>query len=262
MRFSGFAVLAASMVGLFLSPAGGTEILWNNVVLVSDNFDTTAGGGNDTLGAQPLADVGAWISNDTTVNNVVTNASAPGAQQGDAYLRLAHDGTATGAAQLKANFAPITTAGDTFTWRSRVYFTGGGHDDDYQFSARTTGTGGFPDDYVFLTTIRGGVVNAYDGSGYVPTSTKILPDRWTTWEISYTRGANTFSWLVNGVGDTAAPAMPGAADRDIGFAMFWGNYTSSQDGGFPVYLDAVPEPASIVLLVLGGLGLLVTRRGT
>lgn len=261
MRSEGCAAITAAMVGIMLSPALGTQILKNSTVLVSDNFNTTAGGGNDTLGTNPVADVGAWISDpgDTTSGDKVTNAAVPGAQEGDAYLKLLHDGI--GGAQLKANFGPITTIGDTFTWRSRVYFTGGGHDDDYQLSVRTTGTGSFPADFVFLTTIRGGVVNAYNGSAYVPTSTTILTNQWSTWEISYTRGASTFSWLVNGVGDTAAPTLPGASGRDIGFTNLFGNNSSSLDGGFPVYLDAVPEPGSIVLLAMGGFGLLVRRRG-
>lgn len=230
---AGFAVLAAAMVGIVLSPVLGTEILRNSTVLVSDNFNTTAVGGNDTLGNQPHADVGAWISDDGTLNDYISNSGAQGVEEGDACLRLDHDGS--NGAQLKATFPLVTTVGDTVTWRSRVYFTSGGGDDDYQFSMRTTGSGSFPDDFVVLCTIRSGVVNAYNGSAYVPTGTTIVMDQWTTWEISYTRGASTFSWLVNGAGDSAAPTLPGASGRDIGFAMFFGNGSSH---GHPVYLDA------------------------
>ena len=81
-----------------------------------------------------------------------------------------------------------------------------------------------------------------------------VPNAWNTMEAVYVNGSTDISISINGAGPGVIP-INGAPGNLI--AMAFGD---EGPWGGPSYLDAIPEPATLSLLVLGGLGALIRRR--
>src|SRR5687768_9234508 len=128
MRGQTRGLLSLATAGVLLGvhgTAAGFEISKNGVVDFSDNFNT-APQGNDTLGARPVADVGAYTSitgPNIYVSNTFTSPSSQvvNPKEGNAFLTFAHQ-AGIGGQMSRTLDAPVAATGDVFRLRTWAYF--------------------------------------------------------------------------------------------------------------------------------------------
>ena len=77
------------------------------------------------------------------------------------------------------------------------------------------------------------------------------PGQWNSVVIEYVNGSTDLDLTINGVTNTFTNINAGI----LNYVAFGSPYTNCHG-----YLDAVPEPATLSLLGLGGLGVLLRRR--
>ena len=232
--------------------AAGFEISKNGVVDFSDNFNTSPQG-NDTLNSRPVADVGAYTS--ITGNNIFVGNSftTPAGQvvtpkEGNAYLNFAHQAGTGGQMSLNLD-NPVTAPGDVFrlqTWAYVPFEAVHAGTTPYQlvmFNNDGSGVSNYTINAVFVTPQNALNpddtrinIQPSDSAAIHPSNVWIEPDKWQLWDISYTVGASTFSWLVDGVGDTNLTLMSQRATGAIKEVRFFANGESADN---PVFFDAV-----------------------
>jgi hypothetical protein len=252
----GFGLFLVASVAL-AKPAQATQILLDGNVAISDNYNSEA------PGTSPVAQTGTWTNPGTPDQVFVTHAASPGPYEGVGYLSLGNNSSGNGAAQLGADIS--VTAGHTFTFDSEVYVPTleTTTSDDYQFSAR--GSPGNSGGITFLTTIENGTVYAYYNSGsgaaYHPTGTTITGNEWQDWKIVYTAGSPTFSWTIDGSGDTSIPVYNGGSSSStMGSFILFSNYGTQQSIFLDQSASSIPEPASLTALGIPAIGLVMRRR--
>jgi len=244
-----FSVVLA-MASLLLVPAAwATEMSVNGGTSLADDYE------NDAVGSVPVADVGAW---DPTTTSTVTDVIA---FQGSHSLAVAGSTIALHRLSPMASNPGDVVRLVTMAYVPSVFQTL--EDGSTQFAGFNTSgvVGGASNSPMHTGMHSDGTIWYYDGNGpsaaYQPTTTKITFDTWQKWEIEYVVGASTWSWLVDGVGDTGIGLNAFSTDLGIGALQIWSNQSAV---GTAICLDAVPEPASLLLLSLAGLACLRRRR--
>ncbi len=228
---------------LLVSAASAAEISVNGTIVLSDDYDAPPA---EVLpGAPPIADIGEWTE---AFKSTISDAVSPGSFQGYQYLHMEHDGTPyENCTMLHTLASPAAAPGDVVRVEMMAYIPSdyAGETAWFQFvgfdtSGVVVGVNNSP----LHTCLFDNMIRWYDGTGYNESTTFIAFDTWQMWEIEYTIGSATWSWLVDGVGDTNLGFNSNAADTGIGSLRFFCNQASA---GHPIYLDAVsgPEPGAI-----------------
>ena len=232
------------VVGLAISvTAVATEVTVNGSQIFFDTYET------DTLGGGPTpADVGVW---GWTGGTVVNYDSYEGANS----LEITND---TGAA---GPYAGVTSADDVVHFTTMIQlpsaFTNWW---DWQFQAKNATETVTIFNLAFASFLPGDVTDvagriiSHDGSDWIDSGLSLPLGEWARFDIEYVNGASTFTLQVNG---GTAETMDAQNAANLSYFSYFGN---AADTEYDTLWDAVPEPATIALLGLGGLALLRRKR--
>jgi hypothetical protein len=225
-------LLVVAMVGvgvLFASAVSAS-------VLFQDNFET------GTLGSQPVAAVGSWAFA-LPAQSTIVNANPPGAASGSQYLSVARGATWTEADPV---FARQSTNGDLV--RLDLDVLGIANTMMYGADYPNPGAGDDIDKFFLLFNADGSLT----GNPGVISGVTYTTGAWNHVRVDYTVGAANYNLTVGS--QTASVALGGTGAMNAflllnsGGAGYFDNVTVSLN-------PAVPEPASVVLLVSAMLGL-------
>lgn len=275
--FKSMFLAAAGATALGLAGAAQAVVISNGGTLFSDTFD------NDTLGALPTLSGGDIGSGYTQVSGTVANTDVvddgssntipsrtgrylnianDGAENGRIVLNVAAQNAGTVSASYSAYISGSSSGGSSlrmaFTtaagFKSSIhsaYLVNGTWFTDQAGGTLPLGTDGddlfvayFPGGSYQLATIGGNTWSLADGQ-----------DQWVDVTLSQSAGTGGNPFLtINGQALDAIP-LAGSADAITGL-----EFGSNGGGDAQAYVDAIPEPASIALLGLGGLLMLRRRK--
>ena len=240
-------IVGSTIVATLMLATGATQaVVIENVTQGTTIFDS-GGFEGETPGsapANPLA--GTYQNNPFGLVRDNTGTPSPGAFEGTQYNELAVPGSAL----AETFFGPVSP-GDTIriSWAQHINGTP-------EFRMRLTGgdVGNFEAAIFDFQPTTGGVRGWNVSSGY-PTYTGTLAtvqgDQWQTVVIEHEVGTNDAIVTLDGVSElfpNVVNNIPGAGTLE---RIRWDNIQSA-------YVDAIPEPASLALIGLGGL--LALRR--
>jgi hypothetical protein len=244
----------------FASGAYGVLIEKGGTVLFSDDFEGVAPGNAPDNGAAP----GTWgqevYGNDTWVK--VVNDAMPGAYQGSQYASLNRGKEPPGSeAFLHGQFDSQTTGLLKTSFMLYIPSAGQGFLPAAINLAGGTENDAFPMRVVWLAAwADGNNVREYrEATGWSNTGVTWAYDKWQKWEIELDMGASdldftdSYTVAVDGVKSVSIPV---SQERSVSYL----NMRCATGDGSSFYVDAVPEPATMALFVLGGLGVLRRRR--
>jgi hypothetical protein len=214
---------------------------------------------NGTVGSAPTSGSptpGTWSTNSGLVYDFST--TGVNAFEGVKFGGPLNDGNLT-----SATLASGTSAGDTIRLSFAFYFATGEGFDEHTGNVgqiRFRGSGGTDsptNDNIFIPEFR------HDGSivsnGVALTQTFNF-DAWNTFFFTYTLGSASATVSVNGGMETITNTAPGVgAIRNIHNQLTTLNFRGREFPG-AFYIDAIPEPASLALIGLGGLLMLRRNR--
>jgi hypothetical protein len=253
------AVALASTAEATWITAGGT------LEFQGDGFE------NDTVGTDPsVTSVGSWYLTQTGGNAEVYGpaSSGPGAYEGDNYLSLTKTSGNYRYFTACEKLAATAAVGTTIVTENSIYFpTGGGGSPTICFAQSTSVRNnrctwvGFsyglePDGYLGIQYYDYGAATwtriTTDGGAE---NIVVSENAWHTLVHDMTVGTS-FTMTIDGVVSDPIPIETNFQSRPVVGLHFLFN---SEDGQY--YVDAVPEPGSIVMLLSGAcLGLLIWRR--
>ena len=220
----------------------GTNVSHTNMVDTSGDYDPVA-----TTGTWSIyeADAGGYACQVTDSTAGSAPVADPGAYQGNNYLRFDENPDLS---VPEVQFAEQTTIGDTIHFESMMYLAYG-----VGAPAIIAKDGNAAVKFQVRVNLNGsGKIQAYNGSGFVDLSVNYTPMTWQKWEIDYDIGASTYALTIDGDTDSDAPVAEAGNLARLTLVQF--------DGPHPIYMDAVPEPGTLALVVFGGLSIMVFGR--
>ncbi len=204
-----------------------------------------------TTNYAPTAITGSWSITESDARQIqvtdfsgttTTSVDYPGAFQGDNCMWFNRTGG------FNAAFARPTslqnTNGDAihYEWMAYLRDFDSGRPGVFSLYHNINGSG---DRIVGLVAESDGSI---DGGG----SLAYTSDTWQRWAVDYVVGANTYDLTIDGIRQT------GLAVKDSAGAA--GTVRFGSSAGVEYFVDAVPEPSALVLIVMGLFGLAVCRR--
>lgn len=254
-------ILIVGVLGAASLVAPGTALasvidITAGVTLFSDNFESqpgdqiSHGGYPDTSGDyDPTATAWTGMYEDAGGYNIqvtdAAGANGPGAYQGVNYLRIGRSVEYSACPYAEAGF---TAPGTSHTLRieQMLYLTS---DDFGAMQLWITQANGNPD--VVLRT-NGGNVQAYctdlPGDHFATIAgLSYALNQWQKWQVDWTPGTGELAISIDG----AAPVASDIAQSRSPVARV----AFSKGISGPFYVDEVPEPAGMVMLAAGMLGL-------
>ena len=244
--------IMGAMGFLAVMTASAQAVTVRNTTLGTTLFNSS-GFENDTVGTAPSqSSPGNWTSGIPPYDEVMTGGS-PGAFEGDNYLSTLRTNSS---GNPQAVFANQTVLGDNIHVEYMLYMPVAGHDASVILNGGTQYWRGLSR---MATWDNAGNFAHYDGSGYNWTMDAYPLDQWFKAEIDYTIGSSTYQVTLDGTAMPPSTALDGIGTPGGGdFAATSVGHNGSDPDHF--YLDAVPEPTSLLLLACGGLGLIAQRR--
>jgi len=248
------AAMAVAAVVVLCLPAHAVKVtnVTTGTVLFDDDFET------DTLSVPPgPAGNPGWTygkkgslnpaSSNSTVEDATTLA-LPGPFQGSNYLHVQDS------SNLIANWPNQTTSGDHIhaEWMywiptgAEIYNTAAPF-----FFGVDGGAGGAGLRTVYFDNVA---CSAWCDAGH----TTMAYETWQKWEIDYNIGDPTFAMTVDGETTTGLLARIFGSPGEWGAVEFVKRSTQTDIDN---YIDAVPEPATCVAMLIGLLALACSYRG-
>ena len=253
--------LVVLTVVLAIAVSGANAVTITNTttstVLGSDDFESASVVDHLAYTANPTdADpdnpsAGTWSVTEGNTGLVqVTDYGTPGAFEGDNYLRI-HRTTESGAPDAELRVAEQATTNDAIHFEAMI-----NHPVNNISGALVLlyGNDSNSVEQILVTLYfkSDGKIHSYNGSSWDNTNISYTANAWEELEMDWLVGADTFSLTYDG---TTASNL---AVRNTNVGSFTSVFFTNGISTF--YLDAIPEPATISLLVLGGIGILVRRR--
>ena len=247
MKYARTMLVVLSMVAIAVSSASAVTITSGSTVIGFDDFESnttfSTAAAPDTSGDYDpdAATTGSWSTSEATADKVqVTNYGTPGAFEGSKYLRI----TATSTHAYLAFSADQTTGTLHFETMVNTGQTNLNSSTAVGFQNSSSAWG------PFVQFMSGGKIQYYASSAYHDSGLTYTADVWKKLEIDWTIGSSTFDLTYDGTTVTGLATRGTAASMDR--IRLSGNGLS--------HFDAVPEPATMSLLGIGGLLALVRRR--
>lgn len=241
---SNMLLLVLTGVLIVTGVAQAMLVTHNTAAVFEDDFEA------DTLNVAPNNPaIGSWATEAYGNSQiVVTDAAVPGSIEGDKYLKLYDDGTCN----THAKFTDQTITAGTLRIEYMSYIP---EDDSSAVFALTQDTSGIGLNGALFWVVAssGNTVGSYDGSTVNDTGVDWIIGAWQKWVFDVNLDTGKFTVSVGG--STSSELDLWRPDNIAKNFVFRGGKS-----GETFYVDAIPEPATISILALAGLGILRRKK--
>ena len=260
-----FAVVCVCVLALAGTVQANT-ITHNGVLLFSDNFESQFVGSNPST-FDISSGLGQWEVNGPDIALVVDDANPPnpGAFEGSKYLHMARGNgiyTGRGIGDNPVDTGLIHAEMMVYQEDPGVFFTHG---------ASAGGEGQNSTTALALDALNDGTLMRNTGSyatlGLLQAAgggnLTYIEDQWQKWEFDIDLDSDTYVVTIDGVPSASTALNTGLTTDDgnstpIDPSIRWiGARMSGTNAPSVVYFDAVPEPSTVVLLLISLVGLVV-----
>lgn len=231
-------LLALALVVVLVGPAQAVLIknVTTGATVFYDNFEGVPLG--DTPG--PIAVIGTWHVG-SAAPTVIRNDDPPGAFEGEQYLRWSNPSRITG------EYSQPIPAGDELHFEAMF-------NAQNPSGARIWLGSGPWNGWTELMELFHASNNTLTANYGAATLGSLTIGAWHKIEIDYLVGASTYDAALNGAWTTGLPLL-NPAPLSMNDIMLWDAGTAHNG-----LIDATPEPATLGVLLLGGLMSIVRRR--